>query len=278
MLRSILVALDDTPGAGAARDLAIALARRCGAALTAAMVLDAPGDEAEAVPIGGAAFLERRNAALVRRAEAEADAAFAGLAAAAGDLPVATLRLAQAPEAALLGVAPRHDLLVLGRDSTLGREAAEDGLAPVISGLLRHGARPLLVVPPGPPAAEGPLLVAYDGSVPAQRAIASFAQLGLAPGLSCGAARVVSVDADRHRAGALAGEAAALLAAHGLPVEPFGVEGSRPIDIILAEAATLRPACLIAGAYEESALTHLLLGSGTRKLLREAPCPVFLQH
>ncbi|WP_373461417.1 universal stress protein, partial [Pseudoroseomonas cervicalis] len=40
MIRSILVALDDTPGAAAAAELAIALARRSGAQLTAAVVLD----------------------------------------------------------------------------------------------------------------------------------------------------------------------------------------------------------------------------------------------
>ncbi|MBX9702285.1 MAG: universal stress protein, partial [Acetobacteraceae bacterium] len=54
MLRSILLALDDTPGALAARDLAIALARRSGAALTAAAVLDRPHTlgATEAMPAG----------------------------------------------------------------------------------------------------------------------------------------------------------------------------------------------------------------------------------
>lgn len=42
MLCSILLALDDTPGAIAARDLAFALARRTGAAVTALIVLDRP--------------------------------------------------------------------------------------------------------------------------------------------------------------------------------------------------------------------------------------------
>ena len=76
MLRSILVALDDTPGAVAARDVAIALARQTGAALTVTVVLDRPhtADEHEPVPLGGAAFKARRDAKLVAQAEEDAKA------------------------------------------------------------------------------------------------------------------------------------------------------------------------------------------------------------
>ena len=76
MLRSILLALDDTEGAIAARDYALALARHTGAALTAAVILDRRDltDAHEAVPPGAAAFKERRDAALLRQAQ-EAGAA-----------------------------------------------------------------------------------------------------------------------------------------------------------------------------------------------------------
>lgn len=54
MLRSILLALDDTEGAIAARDYTLALARHTGAALTAAVLMDRPAVTAahEAVPPG----------------------------------------------------------------------------------------------------------------------------------------------------------------------------------------------------------------------------------
>ena len=60
MLHSILVALDDTPGAVAARDVAIALARHTGAALTAAVILDRPHTESEnePIPLGGRKAIE----------------------------------------------------------------------------------------------------------------------------------------------------------------------------------------------------------------------------
>jgi nucleotide-binding universal stress UspA family protein len=278
MLRSILLALDDTPGAIAARDAAFALARRCGAALTAAVVLDRPHtrSEHEFVPLGGAAYKARRDAALAAQAEAEAAAALAACAAAAGDTRYAELRLPEAPEPALLRAGATHDLIAIGRDSTLGREETEDGVAPVIEALLRDGARPLLVVPPGAVlAAEGPVLVSYDASIPAMAALQLFALLCLAEGA---VVRVASAAADRDAALAMAAEGCAFLRRHGIAAEPLPLPDGRPADLLLAEAEGLRARLLVLGAFEESGLRRLVTGSATHLLLREARCPVFIHR
>jgi nucleotide-binding universal stress UspA family protein len=276
MLGSILVALDDTPGAVAARDMAIALARRSGAALTFATVLDRPHtlDAHEPVPVGGAAFAERRNATLAARLEAEAAAALSAARAACGDLPHAVLSLEDAPEAALLRAGATHDLIVLGRDSTLGQEEAEDGLAPVIEALLKDGPRPLLVVPPGAPA-EGDVLIGYDGSLPAQRALQSFALLGLADG---GAVKLLATSPERAEAARLTAEGAGYLRHHGVAVTERAVTGSHPAELLLAEAADLPARLLVMGAFGKTGLRALLLGTTTQRLLRESPCAVFVQH
>jgi nucleotide-binding universal stress UspA family protein len=277
MIRSILVALDDTEGAGRARDLAIALARRTGAALSAATVLDWPHvkDAHEAVPTGAGAFKERRDAARARRAEQDADAAFAACAAAAGETPVRVLRLTEAPEPALLAAGAAHDLVVIGRDSTLGLEECPDGLAPVIEALLHDGARPLLVVPPGAPTEGGGVLVGYDGSIPAMRAIQLFALLGLAHDKPV---TVLSVADTRAEASRLAGEAAGYLRTHGLAAQPLPIEGTHPVDALLTEAAAMPAELLVMGAYENTRLRTLFTGSATRRLLHAAPCPVFVAH
>lgn len=275
MLRSILVALDETPGAEAARDLAIRLAHETGAALSAAVVLDNPhtNDVHEAVPPGGAAFKERRDAARAQRAEAEAAAALAACAAAAGDLPFAALRLPGAPEPALLAASATQDLVVIGRDSTLGQEETEHGLAPVIEALLHDGARPLLVVPPGALPGGGPVVVGYDASTPARRSLQLFALLGLAQGAPV---KIVSAAETVPEAQAMAEEGAAFLRSHGLEVEAVAVTGTRPADLLLAEVTGLKARLLVMGAFETGALRTLLLGSATRRLLRDAPCPVFV--
>lgn len=278
MLRSILVALDDTPGAVAARDLALALARRTGAALTAATVLDRPHaqDAHEAVPRGGSAFKERRDAALLRRATEEAGAALAACRAAAGDLPFTALTLEDAPEPALLAAGAEHDVIVIGRDSTLGREQTEDGLAPVIEALLKDGARPLLVVPPGWEAAtEGSVVVAYDGSVPAMRALQLFALLSLHEGAPV---TVLSVADAGPEAEAIAARGTAYLARHGIAARALGVAGSSPMAALTAEAQRSGARLLVAGAFGRTGLRSLFFGSATPHLLHEAPCPLFIHH
>lgn len=277
MIRSILVALDDTEGARRARDLAIALARRTGAALSAATVLDWPHvmAEHEAVPPGAAAFKERRDAARAKRAEQEADAAFAACTEAAGETPFARLRLTEAPQPALLAAGAAHDLIVIGRDSTLGLEENPDGLAPVIEALLHDGARPLLVVPPEPAPDAGGVLVGYDGSIPAMRALQLFALLGLAGEMPV---KVLSVGETREEAQRLAHEAAGYLRTHGIAADAVAVEGSRPVDALMAEAAAMPARLLVMGAYETSGLRTLFTGSATRRLLHAAPCPVFVAH
>lgn len=277
MIRSILVALDDTEGARRARDLAIALARRTGAALTAATVLDWPHVRAEheAVPPGAAAFKERRDAARAQRAEQEADAAFAACTEAAGPTPFTRLRLTEAPEPALLAAGAAHDLIVIGRDSTLGLEDNPDGLAPVIEALLHDGARPLLVVPPEQAPEAGGVLVGYDGSIPAMRALQLFALLGLAGEMTV---KVLSVGETRADAQRLANEAAGYLRTHGIAADAVAVEGSRPVDALMAEVAAMPARLLVMGAYETSGLRTLFTGSATRRLLHAAPCPVFVAH
>jgi nucleotide-binding universal stress UspA family protein len=278
MLRSILVALDDTPGALAARDLAIALAGRTGAALTCAAVLDRPHtrDAIEPMPPGAMAFAERRNAALAAEAEDQAQAALAAANAAAGAVPITASLLPEAPEPALLRAGATHDLIVLGRDCTLGREETEDGLAPVAEALLRDGARPLLLVPPGAAAtAEGAVLVAYDGSLPAMRALQLFALLGLA---ETSTVKVLSVDEDAAEAARLAEEATQYLSRHGVSAEAWPIEAGRSVEVLLAEATTTRARMLVMGAFGTSGLRALLLGSPTRALLRHAPCAVFVHH
>lgn len=278
MLRSILLALDDTPGALAARDLALALAARRGAALTCAAVLDRPHTlgAQEPVPAGGMAFAERRNAALAAQAEAEAGAAIAAAQQAAGDVAIQCVMLPDAPETALLRAGATHDLIVLGRDCTLGREEAEDGLAPVAEALLRDGARPLLLVPPGAsPGTEGPVLVAYDGSLPAMRVLQLFALLGLAEGSPV---KLLTVHAEAAEAARLAAEGAAFLRRHGIEAEEWPVEGGHPAELLLAEAATTGARLMVMGAFGTSGLWAMLTGSPTRTLLRQAPCAVFVHH
>ncbi len=266
MLRSILLALDDTPGAVAARDLAFGLARAHGARLSALVVLDRSHtrDKAEPVPVGGSAFAARRNEALVRRLEEEAARVLAEAEAASGGLPFAVIRSEDAPEEALLAAGAAHDLVVVGRDSTLGAEACDDGLAPAIEALVRDGARPLLVVPPGP-ARDGPVLAAARPDLPSQRTLQLFALLGLA---GARPVRLLGFGTDP-------APLAEWLRLHGCDATGAAADGDAD-EVLLAQAQATGASLIVAGADEEGGLARLIFGSATAALLRGAPCPVFI--
>jgi nucleotide-binding universal stress UspA family protein len=280
MLRSILVALDDTAGATAARDAAIALARAHGAALTGAIVLDRPhnASDHEAVPVGGAAFKARRDAKLAAAVETEAEATSAAFTRAADGLRARILRLEDAPEPALVQAGASHDLILLGRDCTLGGEAADGGVAPVVEALLHEGGRPLLVMPPqGRPdaaRADGPVVVADDGSAPAREAARRFLALGLA-----GSSKLVvaAVAATRAEAQAMAEAGAAALRAAGAAAEPLALVGDDPAALLPQEIARLGARMLVMGAFGSGRLARLLSGSTTHRLLRDAGVPVFIE-
>ncbi|MCX8132761.1 MAG: universal stress protein [Roseococcus sp.] len=271
MLRSILLALDDTPGALAARDLAFALARKTGAGLTAAIVLDAPHtrDLHEPVPLGAGAFAVHRNAKLAEAVEQEAEQVLAAARAAGQDLRFEVVRREEAPEPALLAEGARHDLIVIGRDSTLGREASEDGLSPCIEALIADGVRPLLVVPPGvAPDAAGPVLLGYRETAAAMRTVQLFALLGLGRESEV---KLLDFSPEGRAGPGIAG----YLARHGCAASAARAEGEEH-DVLLAEARSLPARLLVLGAEEEGRLARLILGSATARLLRAAPCPVFI--
>jgi len=278
MIRSILLALDDTPGAVAARDVAFALARRTGASVTAVIVLDRPHTTAvsEAVPLGGGAFAARRNLKLAEAVEAEAKAVLAAARQAAGDLVFEVVRREESPERALLAEGATHDLIVIGRDCTLGVEQTDDGLSPTIEALLRDGVRPLLVVPEGTPAGvlsagerlKRPVLIGHDGSMAAMRTLQLFTLLGIAEGeqvkLLDFAPGTSPVALQRY------------LTQHGMLAEAYAVQGDAH-EILLAEARSLPASLLVLGAEQENGITRLIFGSAISRLLRASPCPVFIQ-
>lgn len=265
MLRSILLVLDDTPGAQAARDLALALARQHGAQLTMAG-LSAHIDGMEPTPLGAAAFAEHRNAVLTARQQAENAATLEAARIAAGATPFETITLDDAPEPALLAAGLGHDLIVVGRDSTLGREACEDGLAPAIPALVRDAARPLLVVPPGWTGGAGPVLVGLSDCAAAHRTLQALGQLGLAHGT----ASIVHAPS-----AAMAKAAAGYLALHGATAEGVMVPEITP-ELLLAEARALHARMLAIGIEGDRGIWSLLFGSPVARLLREASCPVFI--
>ena len=186
MIAKIVVAIDGTPASRVAQDLAIAIAKRQGAALTGVGVVDRPWATApRAVPIGGGAYKAHRDQVVLEqlRQEVEAILRAFGEACRRADVPFATVETEGVPAKAIESEAEGSDLIVIGKDTNFHFEAEPD-MTETVARLIRENARPVLVTSAGQPSGDK-VLVCYDGSVQASRAMHMFVLLGLAQVAKC---------------------------------------------------------------------------------------------
>ncbi|BBC73916.1 conserved hypothetical protein [Altererythrobacter sp. B11] len=182
-------------------------------------------------------------------------------------------------EGAALGCLLRRsalsDVVVLGSLEPFGG-AASDLAADVVL----HSRTPVLLVPPGTTgfACDGPVVVAWNGSPEASRALKSALPL-LARAGSVVLASVLGKEGAGNQ-GLPAIEGAAYLSRHGIECEmtEFPREG-RSVAQVLADAATLRHAsCLVMGAYGHARLIETIWGGVTKELFARPPLPILACH
>jgi nucleotide-binding universal stress UspA family protein len=172
------------------------------------------------------------------------------------------------------------DLILVARPGP----AAENLTTALLSGILEAALfgtpRPVLLVPPGLkmalPVANGPVVIAWNGSVEADRAI------GAAMPMLQGASRVIIVMGEEERRPAdfsLHG-LTDYLARHGVAatVVTSKVEPSYAGRYILEEAKKVGASLLVMGAYTHSRLREFVLGGVTKHVCAHADLPVLMTH
>lgn len=277
MLRSILVALDETTASAAAQQLALRLAKRFASQITGLAVLDrAYITAATAVGIGGMAYKEHRDQVKLEEAKAflaRLESIFKQ-SCEASDANWQVLEAEGAPHKLIETESGRHDLLVIGKDTDFHFDVA-CSTSETVQRLLKDNPRPLVICPDSAPA-SGPIVAAYDGSLRASRALHMLILLGLADDTPV---HVVSVAGGREEAEGRASYATELFGKHGLEAVPHGIASrADPAEIILAEAEALGAAMIAIGASGHGALHSWLLGSASKSLLEACPRPLFVHH
>jgi nucleotide-binding universal stress UspA family protein len=170
----------------------------------------------------------------------------------------------------------RYDVVLLGQKTRFHFETHEDR-NDTLPKVLKSCPRPV-VVAPLVPHEGGQVLVAYDGSLQAARALSEFPATGLA-GLGMSSVQVVSIATDRGVAARNAERAVDFLRFHEIRAESSPIVTGRTTSEVLLEQVCQRNAGLVVmGAYGQSSLREFFLGSVTRSLLEESPAPVFLYH
>lgn len=167
-------------------------------------------------------------------------------------------------------VGQRCDLIVCGVS-----QHADFGEASLLHSLLKHGGRPTIVVPEGEFRVSR-VLIAFDGSIQAGRALASFAYSGFA-GDCC--IDLLTIDNENSQAERIAESARRFLGRHGITATIRTVGAEHDIAAqILTIAAEISADLLVMGSFGKSAFRDFFLGSVTRSILMALKIPVLLDH
>ena len=168
-----------------------------------------------------------------------------------------------------------HDLTVLARSASfLVADRAEDG--ETRDNVLHRARKPVILVPETSVRADHDVLIAYDGSSAAKRAVTSFAESGLAQGRTI---HVASMHDDGAEAWEMASRAVELLRERSVPAKARSLVSALPIaEALLELRRKLGAGLLVSGAYTRSRLSEMIWGSVTRALIEKTPVPLFLHH
>lgn len=276
MLRTILVGLDGSVHSEGALQLAMEWARRFNGLLVGIGCVDEPGIRGPGGRLVGEAYPDHLNATLVEEARTRVDGILSRAALRCAEAGVAFKPLEEVgtPDVRILLEVQRFDLIVLGLQAQFRFGWTEEPDV-TLSRVLSDSPRPVVAVPDDLGLGES-MVVAYDGSLQAARALSSFEASGLGRGR---AIHVLSIAVDRRDAAHRADRAVDFLKSHELDAipEPLETDGP-PVEMLLERIRQLEPGLVVLGAYGQPVLREFLLGSTTRTMLERCPVPMFLDH
>ena len=177
MLRRIMIGLDTSAHAAILADLGIRLARKTGATLSGLTIVDEPGVRAiePAFSVGGSPGVDPvyylgydARLATIREKNAEFLKQFAALCDGAG-VAHAEVKGEGSPSEVIAAEAQSCDMFVVARGCRFRFTSRDDDGDAMIRRIVKDAPRPVIVAPENK-CPEGPVLVAYDGSLQAVRA------------------------------------------------------------------------------------------------------------
>lgn len=285
MIRSALIALDNSPSSHTALEMAISFCKRYAARnegrsdfihLTGVAVVDIPGIKAPtSLPIGAGAYKKHRDDTLIAEAKDRAEAILTAFEARCSEanIPHTSIRSEGLPYEQIEHHALRHDVILIGRDTNFHYETSED-VGATVRKLLVDNARPVIVYPQKMPDNHR-VVIAYDGSATAAHALQMWTLLEIRGPQT--EVHVVSISDAEEKAIPRLDEAAQFLKFHGLDPQLHYVPKERRVVEMLAEKVKeLSPRMVVLGAYGRGGFKETLFGSSTNKMLETANCPLFL--
>lgn len=275
-LRSILVGLDGSDYSDVATELGIRWAGRSGGMLIGLGVIDAPNiSRPTAAPLGALHFAAHAQEVQLEheRQRVEQFLSRFSIRCAEAGIPCKLLEREGCPHERLLAEAQRYDMVMMGRQTYFEYET-NDQPDNTLTEVLKNSPRPVVTVPASLPNGDS-IVIAYDGSLQAARALYTFWASGVGGERKL---HIVSCDEDLAQAKRNAQVASEFLHFHKLEATTHAFKCDSPAEEILKQVQALDAEMLVMGAYGKPRIREFFIGSVTRHLLKNSPVPIFVSH
>ncbi len=280
MIKRILVPLDPSPFTESVIEFAIAMAKRHGSELTGLVILDLPGIEKSigAVPLGGSYYADQLEKAKKEEAKERIDKLiekFTGICSLAGVKYNAANRQGS-PSEWIIKESIFYDLIVIGLRTYFHFET-QDKHGDSLEKIMQSSITPLYAVPeelnlPDINLHKLKALIAFDGSLPAAKALQRFAHLAI-PELS--PVVLLNSSEDKELAEYYLNEAESYLLSHNFTDITKDWTNENIIDYINKKYMDEVHAFVV-GAHSKKGMFDFTIGSLTKHLIKVANKPVLI--
>ena len=271
----ILLGLDGSPYAQTAIEYACQLALAHDAAITGVAIIDLPGIKSASgpVPIGGTHYDVHLEEQQLKETEEKAKAILDDFARICDDRNINAVLHADtgSPVSEIIEESKFHDFIVIGKQTAFEYNANET--YETLQRVLRNGLIPVLAVPDSMREIKK-VLVAYDNSIPASKAVHMFLLLGMWN--TCDIT-LLTVNDDAEAGQSVLGNLEEFFESYG--VKPNLVTmGGHPDTAVKSYIAENDIDMLVMGAYGRKSVREFFVGSVTQHLIQETTIPLFLYH
>ena len=271
----ILLGLDGSAYAQAAIEYACQLALRHNATITGVAIIDQPGIQSSSgpVPVGAAHYDVQREDQQLEETEEKAKAILDDFARICDDRQINAVLHADtgSPFSEIIEESKFHDFIVIGKRTFFEYSANET--YGTLERILKNGLTPVLAVPDSVRDIKK-VLVAYDNSVPASKAVHMFLLLNIWNACDI---TLLTVNDDSETAQGLLGNLGEFFESYGIKPN-FATRSGHPDTAVKSYIAENDIDMLVMGAYGRKSVREFFVGSVTQHLIQETTIPLFLYH
>lgn len=280
MIKRILVPLDPSPFTETALEIACFIAKRHDAELTGLVILDVPGIEKSigAIPAGGLHYAEKLKQIKAKEARERIEQLLTKFRAKCRkeDVRYHEAEHQGSPSERIIIESNFYDAVTIGMRTHFRFEDSQKG-GDTLEDILDESVTPIYAVPAEYSFTKAPgesfkVLIAYDNSLPAARALQRFAQFAIPE-----AQEVILLSADRNQTAAefYLSQAEAYLHAHSISRVTKEWTSGKVIDVVRDKYLDWAD-MIVAGAHSKKGMFDFKLGSLTRFLIKQAKKPLLI--